>query len=38
MGRLIYLPQPHLSHRLRLVKSRMVSYHAPASFHALSTR
>ena len=30
VGRLIYPPQPHLSHRLRLVKSCMVPYHAPA--------
>jgi hypothetical protein len=28
VGRLIYPPQPHLSHRLRLVKSRMALYHA----------
>ena len=28
IGRLIYPPQPHLSHRLPLGKSRMVSYHA----------
>ena len=30
VGRLIYPPQPHLSHRLRLVKGRMVPYYAPA--------
>jgi hypothetical protein len=37
IGRLIDPPQPDLSHHLRLVKGRMVPYHAPAPFHALST-